>query len=112
MAESIDTIIAWHKQTFPDETLAGQKDKYIEELNECLWADPKDELSELADMIIVSAGIMRFDPAQYRYLDCAYRLAVAFGYDFDDLWQAVDKKMQTNRARKWVKQAEGNYHHV
>ena len=52
-----------HEETFKDVTLDAQLDKFIDELNECKAADnPLDEAREVADLLIVAAGVARFAP--------------------------------------------------
>lgn len=52
-----------HEETFKDITLEAQLDKFMDELNEYKRADnPLDEARELADMLIVAAGVARFAP--------------------------------------------------
>ena len=113
MKETMDTIIQWHKQTFPDATLDGQIIKYAEETNEFMRADLGD-LSELADMVIVCAGIMRFAKRLGGcFLQNTYTICWEIGeYDMTDLWDEVDKKMQINRKRIWQKQLDGTFHHT
>lgn len=111
MRETIDTIKLWHQKTFRDETLEGQKEKFLEELREFSWANKDEELSELADMVIVSAGIARFVD-YWSFLETTYHLAAKAGYDMTELWEAVQNKMQINRKRVWSKTSEGAYHHT
>lgn len=114
MKETIQTIMQWHAETFPDATLNGQLVKYEEELGEYIYAiGNEDELLELADMVIVCCGIMRFD---FRtgfdcLCDTIFRLGVS-KWESDELWDAVETKMEKNRKRVWNKTAEGTYHHV
>lgn len=113
MKESIDTIIKWHTETFPEATLEGQLAKWDEEAHEFKYSEPlSDEaLGELADMTIVSAGIARFDYG--RGLDALVDTLLCFDDDewtTSELWQAVEKKMEKNRRRVWEKQ-NGMYQH-
>ena len=55
MIESINTIIEWHKQTFPDATLEGQVKKFKEEYDE--YYAGQQNICELADMFIVACGM-------------------------------------------------------
>lgn len=114
MKETIDTIKNWHQQTFPDATLPGQLVKFAEEMNEFDVAinSGQDALSELADMIIVAAGIERFDELfASAFVQFTYMEASDAGFDMTELWEAVQKKMEINKKRKWQKTAEGTYHH-
>lgn len=114
MAETINTIIEWHEQTFPDATLEGQEQKWQDERRE--WEDTsygsRYELEELADMVIVCCGIMRFDYTEgFCYLTSTLCKIGVMAYNGTDLWRAVEKKMAINRNRKWDKK-NGNYQHV
>lgn len=113
MKETIDTIIQWHKNTFKDETLEGQINKYAEETNEFMNTDGGEDLLELADMVIVCAGIMRFNKKLGSiFLQNTYIISWNIGeYDMTELWEAVQKKMETNRKRIWHKTGNGAYHH-
>ena len=99
MKETINTIIKWHKET--------------EETNEFLNTAGRKDLLELADMVIVCAGIMRFSCSVGGcFLQNTYAICWEIGkYDMTELWEAVEKKMQKNRKRVWNKTAEGTYHH-
>ena len=115
MSETIDTIIRWHSETFPDCTLESQLAKYSEELEEWEKTDNRqDELFELADMVIVACGIMRFDYAiGFDFLvsinSCIQRNKICDG---NKVWNIVNKKMEKNRKRVWAKQENGSYHHT
>ncbi len=112
MKETIDTIRKWHKETFPDANLKGQITKYAEETCEYMYRDLND-LSELADMVIVCAGIMRFNRRLGSiFLQNTYAICWEIGeYDMTELWDAVQKKMEKNRKRVWNKTGNGTYHH-
>lgn len=95
MKESIKSIIEWHEQTFGDaETLDGQMQKFLTERKEWLDSDRKD-IKELADMLIVAAGIGRFDAVMAA--ECIHDV-IAEQYHYTkyksiDLCEAVNKKM-------------------
>ena len=113
MAETIDSIIKWHTETFPDATLAGQEDKYREEFHEFTLADlgSGEELEELADLVIVSCGIMRFYYTQgFGWLVHTILHYGCTPHSHDALWRAVEKKMGKNRKRAWDKHG-GQYQH-
>lgn len=61
----LNSIKRWHEKTFPDATLAGQLAKLEEEIEETLKTDPnKDKAAffeEIADVLIVCAGLRRFN---------------------------------------------------
>lgn len=112
MIETIDTIIQWHRETFPDATLEGQKKKWQEEYDE--WnnteTETQEELCETADMIIVACGIARFNYMTGLYY--LYRaMDLMWNVDTEKLWEAVESKMEKNRKRVWNKTGNGTYHH-
>lgn len=114
MSETIASIILWHEQTFPDATMEGQEQKWEDERDE--WENTSsgtpDELLELADMVIVCCGIMRFDYAEgFDYLAATLGKIQVMPTNGKDLWEAVEHKMQINRNRKWSI-GKGNYQHV
>ena len=112
MKETIETIIMWHRNTFPDANLDGQIRKYAEETCEFMNAYEDNDLAELADMVIVSAGIIRFNRQIGRiFLQNTYIIAAEYDKDMTDLWDAVEKKMEKNRKRVWEKIGNGTYHH-
>ena len=115
MQETFNSIIEWHKETFPEATLEGQLAKYDEEEKEFgrAFYNEKESLMELADMIIVACGIMRFDfRLGLKYLVATiYTLGIS-PWDSKELWDAVERKMEINHNRVWDKTEEGSYHHV
>lgn len=112
MKETIDTIIQWHKETFPDATLDGQIRKFEEETDEFKTATAENKLEELADMVIVSAGIQRFNtPLGVQTRQLCYLWTADYRYDMCELWIAIEIKMEKNRKRVWKKTAEGTFHH-
>lgn len=110
----LDSIKRWHQKTFPDATLAGQLAKLEEEICESLKVGKKDKAAlfeEIADVLIVCAGLRRFNSKigisiENNYIDNATTdiLAVI------DL--AIIQKMNKNRKRKWKKTADGRFHHI
>jgi hypothetical protein len=115
MKETIQTIIDWCTETFPDATLEGQLKKFDEESMEFsnTSSGTPDELEELADMFIVACSVMRFDMVEG--MDCLdvvfMRLGVTM-FGGTDLWKTVEHKMEKNRKRVWEKSGDGKYHHV
>lgn len=109
MNESVKSIAAWHAETFPDATFAGQHEKFIDEMHE--WqASGKRDVLELADMFIVAAGMARFST-----MAAMLALGIVFAelenhFSKRDLQLAIDRKMKINRARKW-NFADGKYQH-
>ena len=120
MKESILSIAQWHKDMFPDATLDGQRLKWMEEKRE--WKESlrpvtKDlvcgDVKELADMFIVACGLTRFSDAEAMFcFGSVVRELCSSLFTTSDLENAIDEKMERNRARIWEKQANGSYHHV
>lgn len=111
----LNSIKRWHEKTFPDATLAGQLAKLEEEIQETLKTDPnKDKAAlfeEIADVLIVCAGLRRFDSKigisiENNYLNNAT----------PDILSVIDlaiiQKMNKNRKRKWEKTEDGRFHHI
>lgn len=118
MKESIESIARWHRETFPDATLLTQLEKFKEETQE--WHNSQHitdegiivgDISELADMFIAACGIARFNriDAIFNFMYVADELENST-YASIDLEQAIDAKMEINRARKWNNK-DGYYKH-
>lgn len=61
--ELMKILVKEHEETFKDITLEAQLDKFVDEQEEFEEAeDCLNEARELADMIIVAAGVARFAP--------------------------------------------------
>lgn len=118
MNETIQTIIEWSAATFPDATVHGQIKKFKEEKEE--WRTSKwpvnptlraGDISELADMFIVAAGLGRLDPFESMF--CMQTVAKELEesiFATRDLRAAVNAKMAINRARRW-RSKKGQYKH-
>lgn len=110
----LNSIKRWHEKTFPDVTLAGQLAKLEEEICESLKVGKKDKAAlfeEIADVLIVCAGLRRFDSKigisiENNYLNNAT----------PDILLVIDlaiiQKMNKNRKRKWEKTEDGRFHHI
>lgn len=110
----LNSIKRWHEKTFPDATLAGQLAKLEEEICESLKVGKKDKAAlfeEIADVLIVCAGLRRFDSKigisiENNYLNNAT----------PDILLVIDlaiiQKMNKNRKRKWEKTEDGRFHHI
>jgi len=110
----LNSIKRWHEKTFPDATLAGQLAKLEEEICESLKVGKKDKAAlfeEIADVLIVCAGLRRFDSKigisiENNYLNNA-TLDILSVIDL-----AIIQKMNKNRKRKWEKTEDGRFHHI
>ena len=113
MEETIETILQWHKETFPDTTLEEQRHKFSLEKAEYERARTlQDIVEEFADMFIVACGINRLDDSYYgpmylRMCSCNTRDSMLR----DEYEKAITSKMAINRKRKWHK-VNGEYRHV
>ncbi len=118
MNETIQTIIEWSTDAFPDATVRGQIKKFKEEKEEWrktlstrggpLWTG---DISELADMFIVAAGLGRLDPFESMFCMCTVAKELESSiFATRDLRDAVNAKMAINRARRW-RSENGQYKH-
>lgn len=109
-------IARWNKETFPDATVDGQILKLAEEFEEMRDAIEAGDflMSEKADCFIVAAALKeRFNNALGRFvLDYLIEEMTdeseekAAGY-----MEAIEKKMEINRARVWNKMPDGRFKH-
>ena len=111
MEETIQSIIQWHTETFPNATLEGQLQKFEDELQELLESNYED-ITELADIFIVACGICRFSltrgmTAFWKVADLTAGMLLIK----EQFEAAVDEKMAINRKRKWGCN-KGYYQHV
>lgn len=110
MKETVETIIRWHANTFPQATLVGQLEKFYEERMEYEEAKRPHKLEELADMYIVACGICRFDA--YLGAEAMAEMDSLFTHhDKRNIKKAIDKKMAINRQRQWGCK-DGYYKHI
>lgn len=112
MSETIETIIQWHKETFPDTTLEEQLHKFELEKNEFLEAKSENAVKEIADMYIVSCGFNRLNQSLskllFKKVDSACLLIDVTN---EELQKAINEKMAINRKRKWHK-VNGEWRHI
>lgn len=112
---TFDNLIAIHEMLFSETNLQQQEEKFKEEEDEFVraLAGTEDEIFELADMVIVSAGIARFDyPKGLDYLYRALDVGRTVDYVANDIWQAVEKKVEKLKKRVWVKDPDVGYKHT
>ena len=110
---TFDNLIALHEMLWPETNLKQQESKWHEEEDEWYSADEnsEEEMYELADMIIVSAGIARFDYVKGLKYFCLSLERQYIAYSLPELWSAVEKKMRKNMKRDWKKKDDVGYHH-
>lgn len=104
--ELIEILKKEHEETFRDITLPAQLDKFVDEQEECEKApNCLEEAREIADMIIVAAGIARFTP---RFVEKVIKPYINEKIGKSDelhsliCYMALEKSL-INKERKWKK---------
>ncbi len=111
--ELIDILKKEHEETFKDITLEAQLDKFVDEQEEFEQAENcLEEARELADMIIVAAGIARFAP---RFVEKVLKPYIEKKMGKEDNLNSIIaymtlEKSLINKERKWSKK-DGKYQH-
>lgn len=105
-SELVEILKKEHTETFKDVTLEAQLDKFVDEQQEFINADNYlEEARELADMIIVAAGIARFAP---RFVDEVIHPYIQRKIGDEEkinsviCYMALEKSL-INKKRKWKK---------
>ena len=106
----IQDIKEWNAMQFPDADLPGQLMKLEEELHELHNAQEENRLKEISDVFIVCAGLGRWQ-SLIGYHILSLVVNGAHHTEVNRLLDAVGLKMAKNRARVWLKDGEGKYHH-
>ena len=106
----IQDIKEWNATQFPDADLPGQLMKLEEELHEFHNAQKENRLKELSDVVIVCAGLGRWQ-SHIGYHILSMVVNGAHYTEVNRLLDAVEAKMAKNRARVWLKDGDGKYHH-
>ena len=103
-------IVAWHKKTFPDCTIESQLLKLDEEIKEVVASRKEgriaDTYEEIADVYIVSVVLAK----RYKSAIGKYFVNLVKEYPVPNLPVRVEKKMEINKKRVWVK-IRGVYRH-
>jgi hypothetical protein len=116
LKDVIEDIISFQKVTFPKANLANQMEKFEEETEEFLKeTDPAKKIEELVDMFIVSIGVSEMSPAGkvigFSLFNTVIDLQSKLCETLTEFKEAIQKKMEINKARTWV--FENNiYHHI
>ena len=109
-------IARWNKETFKDATVDGQVLKLSEEFDELRDAIEEGNFltEEKADCFIVASALKeRFNNALGRFVldylieemtDQSEKIAAEY-------FEAIEKKMEINRARVWNKMPDGRFKH-
>ena len=110
LGKVIQDIKEWNATQFPDADLPGQLMKLEEELHEFHNAQEENRLKELSDVFIVCAGLGRWQ-SHIGYHILSMVVNGAHHTEVNRLLDEVGFKMAKNRARVWIKDGEGKYHH-
>lgn len=100
----------WNATQFPEADLPGQLIKLEEELHEFHNAQGDNRLKEISDVVIVCAGLGRWK-SLIGYHILSMVVNGAHYTEVNKLLDEVEAKMVKNRARVWLKDGEGKYHH-
>lgn len=106
----IQDIKEWNATQFPDADLPGQLVKLEEELHEFHNAQGENRLKEISDVFIVCAGLGRWQ-SLIGYHILSLVVNGAHHTEVNRLLDEVGFKMAKNRARVWLKDGDGKYHH-
>lgn len=106
----LQSIKEWNATQFPEADLPGQLIKLEEELHEFHHEQGEERLKELSDVVIVCAGLGRWQ-SLIGYHILSMVVNGAHHTEVNKLLDAVEAKMAKNRARVWLKDGEGKYHH-
>ena len=106
----LQDIKEWNATQFPEADLPGQLMKLEEELHEFHNAQEENRLKEISDVVIVCAGLGRWK-SLIGYHILSLVVNGAQHTEVNKLLDAVEAKMAKNRARVWLKDGEGKYHH-
>jgi NTP pyrophosphatase (non-canonical NTP hydrolase) len=100
-----------HEALFSHCDLASQMEKLREEKCEVQEAY-RQYCKELADVLIVCAGIYRFDQKKaIEEMNAVYNICVIIGIDWEDIDKEVARKWEINKQRKWAWNGK-TYHHI
>lgn len=107
----LQDIKEWNATQFPEADLPGQLMKLEEELHEFHNGQgEEDRLKEMSDIVIVCAGLGRWK-SLIGYHILSLVINGAHYTQVNKLLDAVEAKMAKNRARVWIKDGDGKYHH-
>lgn len=106
----LQDIKEWNATQFPEADLPGQLIKLEEELHEFHNAQEENRLKEISDVVIVCAGLGRWK-SLIGYHILSLVVNGAHHTEVNKLLDEVEAKMAKNRARVWLKDGEGKYHH-
>ena len=110
LGKVIQDIKEWNATQFPDADLPGQLMKLEEELHEFHNAQKENRIKEISDVFIVCAGLGRWN-SLIGYHILSMVVNGAHHTEVNRLLDEVGLKMAKNRARVWLKDGEGKYHH-
>ena len=110
LSKVIQDIKEWNATQFPDADLPRQLVKLEEELHEFHNAQGEERFKELLDVFIVCAGLGRWQ-SHIGYHILSMVVNGAHHTEVNRLLDEVGLKMAKNRARVWIKDGKGKYHH-
>ncbi len=106
---NIKSIGIWNKETFPDETTAGQRMKAKKEAAEYLAAQSYERrIQELADFYIANAGLASRFGDEGGNLVCLLIRDLPY---WGEVNKEVQSKMEINQKREWER-VYGEYRHI
>lgn len=113
--KELEGVKKWHVKTFKDADLSGQLLKLEEEMKEVKEAREKRKgikeiYKETADVLIVIAGLKRFNSMIGGTL-LNFLLDKMSLNELVEILEALRQKMKINRARKWDKLKDGRFKH-
>lgn len=103
----------WAEKQFPDSTAISSLKGLKRECDECI-----SDIEKLTPEVINSTDggfDICFDAARIEYADCLMYLidsARRFGLSLDDLFFALDEKLQINLSRDWKINEDKSYSHI
>lgn len=106
-------ILAWHKKTFPNATLASQVEKLDEEMEELANSKGSSSVLEETADVIICCRVLR---DRFKCQFANYIANCMFNQLGDDSLRSLVvilmcRKMDENAARKWVEIKPGYYRH-
>ena len=92
--KQFESITKWQRETFPNANALSRVNHLAEEVLELHEALHKHHSASDTEMELADCFILLFGAAN------------AYGMSYDDILNAIDKKMDINKARKWGKPDE------
>lgn len=107
----LDKMAKEHEKLFPNATLESQLWKLEEEISELQEVNIDEQIKEVADVIIVCAGLSRWFPKTAYFMAQYFVNEIQKGdITYEDVENEINRKWQINLKRKWVWNGK-TYHH-